>query len=61
MTDEEEPPPRSGLPKPPLEALGEAELAAYVEELKAEIARAEAEMARKRLHKAAAEGLFRCG
>jgi len=54
-------------PKPPLsrfqplrlEPMGVAELAAYREELRAEIARVEAEMARKQNHLSAADALFR--
>ncbi len=54
-------------PKPPpgrlqplrLEPMGVAELAAYREELRAEILRVEAEMARKQSHLSAADALFR--
>ena len=61
MIDEEE------TPKPPaarltplrLDPLGLAELAAYREELCAEIVRVEAEMARKESHRSAADALFR--
>lgn len=42
-----------------LDLLGLEELEAYVTELKAEIARAEAEAARKSSHKNAAEAFFR--
>ncbi len=54
-------------PKPPpgrlqplrLEPMGVAELAAYREELRAEILRVEAEMTRKQSHLSAADALFR--
>ncbi len=42
-----------------LEPLGVAELETYIAELREEIARVEADMARKRKHLAAAEGLFK--
>ncbi len=42
----------------PLERLGVAELRAYIEGLRAEVARAEAEIARKDGHRSAAESVF---
>lgn len=61
MIDEDE------APKPPptrlqplrLESMGQAELASYREELRAEIVRVEAEMARKQSHHSAADAFFR--
>ena len=44
---------------PPLGPMGVAELAAYIEELRAEIARVEADSARKQDHRAAADAFFR--
>ncbi len=42
-----------------LDGMGVAELEGYLAGLRAESARAEAEVARKKGHKAAAEGVFR--
>jgi len=39
--------------------MGVAELTAYIEELRAEIARVEADIARKQDHRAAADAFFR--
>ena len=55
------------LPKPKprrleplrLDLLGVAELESYIEELRAEIARAEADIARKRGHRSAADAFFK--
>jgi len=43
----------------PLDGLGVAELQSYIEELKAEIARAENAIAGKQEHRAVADGFFR--
>ena len=45
----------------PLDGMGVGELETYVAELRAEIARAEGEMARKTSHRSAADRLFRPG
>lgn len=42
-----------------LEPMGVEELAAYIEDLREEIARVEADMAKKKKHLAAAESLFK--
>lgn len=44
-----------------LSPLGVAELTAYIEGLKAEITRAEAEIAKRESHKSGAEAFFRKG
>lgn len=44
---------------PPLDPLGIEELQGYIAALRAEIARADAEIARKGAHRSAAEGFFR--
>ncbi len=59
ISDEEEAPRPRFLSRPPLDRLGVAELSAYIEELRAEIARAEAEIGRKSSHRSAAEAVFR--
>ncbi len=58
---EDDPPPAKPrrLAELRLDGLGVAELAAYVAELQGEIDRAEAEIARKRDHRGAADALFR--
>ncbi len=61
ISDEEEAPRPQIVPRPPLEGMGVAELSAYIEALRAEIARAEAEIARKSSHRSAAEAFFRHG
>ncbi len=62
MQDEDEPrPPRRRLEPLPLAALGVDELRAYVTELTAEIARVEADIARKAGHRQAADSFFRSG
>ena len=59
MQDEDLPPPKFTLQTPPLDPLGVAELHAYIAELRAEITRAEAAIARKQDHRAAADSFFR--
>lgn len=49
------------LAKLGLDPLGVAELQAYIEELRAEIARVEGEIARKGAHRSAANAFFRKG
>ena len=59
MWDEEIPPkPRRVVPMP-LEPLGVGELGDYIAELKSEISRAEAAIARKQDHKGIADSFFR--
>jgi uncharacterized small protein (DUF1192 family) len=60
---EDDPPrePKRRLQDLKLDALGVGELEAYVAELRGEIARAEAEIARKRGHRSAADAVFRRG
>lgn len=57
--DEAPKPPPSRLQPLRLEPMGVAELAAYRIELEAEIARVDAEIARKQSHLSAADALFR--
>ncbi len=57
--DDAPPKPRSRLEKLPLDPLGVEELAAYIDELKQEIARVEADSARKQSHRNAADSFFR--
>jgi uncharacterized small protein (DUF1192 family) len=59
--DEEDPPPRKRvrLEKLVLDSLGIAELRDYIDELREEIARVEADIARKGSHRSAAEAFFR--
>jgi uncharacterized small protein (DUF1192 family) len=59
--DEEDPPPRKRvrLEKLVLDTLGIAELRDYIDELREEIARVEADIARKGSHRSAAEAFFR--
>ena len=59
MQDEEAPRPKLSLQTPVLDPLGIAELRAYIGALQAEIARAEAAIARKQDHRAAADSVFR--
>jgi uncharacterized small protein (DUF1192 family) len=62
MFDEDEPRARpQRLAKLPLDPLGVAELEAYIEELRAEIARCETEIGRKRGHRSAADAFFKLG
>jgi uncharacterized small protein (DUF1192 family) len=60
MEDDESPPPRpKRLVAPPLDLLGVGELQSYIDELKAEIARVEADIGRKQSHRSAADAFFR--
>jgi uncharacterized small protein (DUF1192 family) len=60
--DDEEPRPRPvRLTKLPLDPLGVEELRDYIDELRAEIARVEADIARKTSHRSAADAYFRKG
>ena len=57
--DEPRAPSRALVNRPSLDSLGVDELRAYIADLKGEIARAEAEIARKQGHRSAAESVFR--
>jgi uncharacterized small protein (DUF1192 family) len=59
--DDEDPPPRKRvrLEKLLLDPLGIEELLEYIEELREEIVRVEADIARKGSHRTAAEAFFR--
>ena len=57
--DEDAPPNRRRLEPPALDALGITELHAYIEELKIEIVRVEAEISRKISHRSAASAFFK--
>lgn len=57
--DEDLPRPLTKIATPPLDPLGVAELHAYIAEFRAEIARADAAIARKQNHRSAAESFFR--
>ena len=60
IDDDETPLPRPArLTKLPLDLLGVAELREYIDELRAEIARVEADVARKTSHRSAADAFFR--
>ena len=60
MMEEEDLPRRTRrLEKLPLDLLGVAELNEYIDELRAEITRVEADIVRKQSHKAAADAFFR--
>ncbi len=60
MQDEEAPPRRPARLEPlRLDSLGVEELAAYIGELRDEIARVEADIARKQTHRSAADAFFR--
>jgi uncharacterized small protein (DUF1192 family) len=60
MDEDELPRPRPArLTKLPLDLLGVAELEAYIEELRTEIARVEDEVSRKTSHRSAADAFFR--
>jgi uncharacterized small protein (DUF1192 family) len=58
--DEDAPPPKRRRLEPlPLDSLGVKELRAYIEELKLEIARVEADITRKQSHRSAADAFFK--
>ena len=58
--DDDSPPPKPvRLPKLPLDLLGVEELTDYIGELREEIARVEADIARKRSHRTAADAFFK--
>lgn len=61
MADEDDGPrrARARLDKPVLDTMGIAELNAYIDELKTEIARVEADIARKQGHRSAADAFFK--
>ncbi len=59
LTEDEAPRPKTQLARPSLDALGVAELEAYIAELHGEIARAEQEITRKQGHRAAADNVFK--
>ena len=61
MLDEDEGPvrKRARLEKPVLDTLGIEEMREYISELKAEIARVEADIERKQGHRSAADAFFR--
>lgn len=60
MIEEDEPKPKRRRLEPPLlDTWGEAELESYIGELRAEISRTEAEIDRKRGHRAVADAFFR--
>jgi uncharacterized small protein (DUF1192 family) len=61
MLDEDEEPirKRTRLEKPVLDTLGIEEMQEYISELKAEIARVEADIERKQGHRSAADAFFR--
>jgi len=61
MLDEEDGPVRkkARFEKPVLDTLGLVELREYIDELKAEIARVEADIDRKQGHRSAADAFFR--
>ncbi len=59
LTEDEAPRPRAQLTRPVLDALGVAELEAYIADLRSEIVRAEQEITRKQGHRAAADSVFK--
>ncbi|MBN8889138.1 MAG: DUF1192 domain-containing protein [Rhodospirillales bacterium] len=60
ITDDDLPQPKPArVARPPLDLWGVAELEGYMGELRAEIARAEAEIGRKNAHRSAADAFFR--
>ncbi len=59
IEDEDMPRKRARLERPVLDSWGVAELNLYIDELRAEIARAEAEIGRKQGHRSAADAVFR--
>lgn len=58
LLDDDPAPARPRLQPPPLDRLGVGELHTYIAELRAEITRTEAEIARKQDHLSAAESMF---
>ena len=62
MFEDEDPKPKIRRLEPlRLDSLGVAELESYIEELRAEITRAEANIVRKRGHRSAADAFFKLG
>ena len=59
MQDDDATRPKLSLQTQPLDPLGVAELRAYIGALQAEVVRAEAAIARKQDHRAAADSVFR--
>jgi len=59
MMDDEAPRPREAFVPRVLDPMGEEELGAYIAELRAEIARAEAAIARRQAQKQAAAAFFK--
>jgi uncharacterized small protein (DUF1192 family) len=59
LSDDEEPRPVQRFNPLPLDRLGVEELESYIGELRAEIARTEAEIGRKRSHRNAADSFFK--
>lgn len=59
LEDDEPTRPRPRLTVLALDPMGVEELHAYIAELRGEITRAEAEIARKQSHRSAADGFFR--
>jgi uncharacterized small protein (DUF1192 family) len=60
LVEDDAPPPKRGrLEKLPLDLLGVAELRSYIDELREEIARVEADIARKQSHRTSADAFFR--
>lgn len=57
--DDEAPRPKAQWVRPPLDALGVAELEAYILDLRNEVTRVETEIARKQGHRAAADSVFK--
>jgi uncharacterized small protein (DUF1192 family) len=57
--DDEEPRPKQRFTPLPLDGLGVAELEAYIAELRAEIVRTEADIARKQDFRSAADRFFK--
>ncbi len=59
LEDDAPPPRRRRLEPLPLDSLGIDELRLYIEELRGEIARAEADIGRKNNHRSAADAFFK--
>lgn len=57
--DDEEPRPKQRFTKLPLDGLGVAELEAYIAELRTEIERVQADIARKQNFRSAADSFFK--